>query len=169
MARTDRADEIRDAFLNALRAQGTQVRALDEVAAEAEGPGLQQLFRSLGRSGREIYLVGGVGLINIHIRSTAPGWWNIVKTVHAEFDQLARLIGRKTFYVLLVGRKTPNDPHVANGWIASDFTSPPFIQQPSEEATKFTVKAEHLDDHRYILGVTKLAQKLIEEGEADPA
>jgi hypothetical protein len=169
MSRTDKADEIRDAFLDALRAQGMRVDTLEEVAAEATEQVLRDVFRRLGRAGREIYVVRGVGLINIHIRSTAPGWWNILKSVKADFDALAKAIGGKTFYVLLVGRKDPKDIHVANGWVATDFLSSPFLQPPSEEATKYTVKeGQHLDKGKLNLSVTKVAQKLLQMGAEPP-
>jgi hypothetical protein len=165
MSRTDRADEIRDAFLGALRAQGVRVDVLEEVVAETTDQVICDLFHRLGRAGREIYLVRGVGLINIHIRSAAPGWWNILKSVKADFDALAKAIDGKTFYVLLVGRKDPKDIHVANGWVVTDFVSPPFLQPPSEEATKYTVKERlHLDEHKRVLSVTNMAQTLLQMG-----
>jgi len=167
MSHKTRADEIRADFLGALRAQGMRVDTLKEVADEVSDQVLRELFRRLGQAGREIYLVRGVGLVNIHIRSEAPGWWNILKSVKADFDALAKAIGARAFYVLLVGRKDPKDAHVANGWVATDFLSSPFLKSPSEEATKYTVKEGlHLDERKLILSVTKVAQKLLQTGAA---
>ena len=44
--------------------------------------------------------------------------------------------------------------------MAIDFVTSLFLQPPSEEATKYTVKEGlHLDERKFILSVTKLAQK----------
>lgn len=165
MSRTSKSDEIRDAFINVIRAQGVSVESVADLASTEANSIIRDLFLELGRAGREIYLVRGVGFINVHIRSESPGWWNIVKSVKADLDHLAKEYGLKTYYVLLVGR---DDRHIANGYVATDFLSSPFIRLPREEEIKFTVKAkQHLDPRKYLLSVEKVARVLLQSPQED--
>jgi hypothetical protein len=136
MSPTAAADDIKNAFLEELRSQGAPVETMGELAAEASSTTTQRLFLALGQQAREVYRVPGVGFINLHIKSKPPGWWNILKTVKKDLDDLTGWTGIRSFYVLLVGR---NDPHIANGYIATDFLSLPFKRHPEAEATKYTV------------------------------
>lgn len=130
------------------------------LASDESNPTIRGLFLALGQAGREIYLIRGVGFINVHIRSEPPGWWSILKTVKRDLDILAKEFGTKCFYVLLVGRA---DQHTANGYIASDFSSSPFVRPPGVEVTKYTVnEKQHLDVRKLLLSVGKVAKVLME-------
>src|SRR5690348_11231900 len=118
MSRTAKADAIRDAFLQALKAEGAEVETLAELAAAESNETIRGLFLALGQAGREVYLVRGLGFINVHIRSEPPGWWNILKTVKRDLDILTNKFETKCVYVLLIGRK---DQHIADGYVATDF------------------------------------------------
>jgi hypothetical protein len=159
MSRTDKADRIRDAFLDALRSQGASVESMADLAATSSST-VRKLFLALGQAGREAYLVRGVGIINVHVRSEAPGWWSILKTVKRDLDLLAKEFQTKCFYVLLVGR---DDQHVADGYIANDFAASPFTRPPGVEKTKYTVnEKQHLDRRKLLLSVGKVAKVLLE-------
>ena len=118
MASQAKAEEIRNAFLDALKAQGASVRTMMDLANEMADPKLRSICLGLGQSGREVYFLTGVGFINVHVRSEAPGWWSILKTVRNDLAFLSG--GRESeltincYYVLLVGR---NDLHVADGFV----------------------------------------------------
>ncbi|MBS0382539.1 MAG: hypothetical protein JSR56_08905 [Proteobacteria bacterium] len=162
MSRTQKSDEIRDAFLGELRAQGASVESLANLAAKGESAAIRNVFAVLGTSGREVYLVGGIGFINVHVRSDPPGWWNVMKSVKSQFDHIFKNLGVKTYYVFLVPRKD----HQITGYIATDFVSPPFINVPSGEETKFTIKvADHLNPLKCIVSVGKIARALLQSPE----
>jgi hypothetical protein len=159
MSRAAKADRIRDAFLEALKAQGASIETMGDLAADASNSTIRGLFLALGQAGREVYLVRGVGFINVHVRSEPPGWWSILKTVKRDLDVLAIEFGTKCFYVLLVGR---NDQHIADGYIATDFSNPPFVRPPGVEETKYTVnEKQHLDARKLLLSVGKVAKVLM--------
>src|SRR5713101_4260504 len=103
MAVGDRAEEIRTAFLDALRAEGLSPEPMHDVAVSASGT-VKDLFAALGQAGREVYLLRGAALVNLHIRSEAPGWWNILKTVKRDLDAMAKEFAVNCIYVLLIGR-----------------------------------------------------------------
>lgn len=159
MSRIAKADRVRKAFFDALRSQGASVESMADLAA-GSNPTIRDLFMALGQAGREVYLVRGVGLINVHIRSEPPGWWSILKTVKRDLDMLAKEFETKCFYVLLVGR---DDQHIADGYIVTDFATSPFIRPPGVEETKFTVNEKrHLDPRNLLLSVGKVAKVLME-------
>jgi hypothetical protein len=163
MARNTKADGIRGAFLGALKAQGAAVETMIDLAAHESNPTIRRVFLGLGQAGREVYLVRGVGLINVHVRSEPPGWWSILKTVKSDLDYLRNEIGVICHYVLLVGR---NDQHIANGYIATDFSAPPFRSPPGVEATKYTVnERQHLDSKKLLLSVGKIAKVLMQSAQ----
>jgi hypothetical protein len=127
---------------------------------------IRNLFLALGKSSREVYNVTGVGLINVHVKSESPGWWNIIKTVKRDFTTLStsrdNFPGIPYYYIFLIGRK---DQHIADGYIATDFNQSPFIHPPHEEATKYSVYAsQHLNQNRIILTINRVAQTLIQQG-----
>lgn len=161
MSRTVQSDVIQEAFLDALRAEGAIVETMSEFAARTSDPALRDVIKGLGRAGRNVFLVKGVGLINVHVRSEPPGWWNILRSVKEDLDFLQE--GRLSrYFVFLIGRK---DQHIANGYIASDFNAPPFIKQPSIEATKFTInEKQHLEPVSLLLSVSKIAKVLLSSG-----
>src|SRR2546427_9548301 len=112
-----KADVIREAFLEALRNQGVTVQKARVLAETASDPEIRRLILELGNATREIYSVSGVGIINLHIRSEPPGWWNIMKSVEKHFlilsahkDDMPRI---NCCYILLIGRK---DKHIADGY-----------------------------------------------------
>ena len=159
MSRTQRSDEIRDAFLGELRAQGASVESLSDLAAKEANIAIRGMFSVLGASGREVYLVQGVGFINVHVRSEPPGWWNVMKSVKAQFDLLFKRLDLKAYYVFLVPRK---DRQIS-GYIATDFSSSPFIRMPAGEETKFTIKVDdHLNQLKCLVSVEKIAQALLQ-------
>ena len=86
-----RAETIREAFLNALRIEGASVQKVRDLANNTQNFEMRNLLLDLGKASREVYSVSGVGIINIHIRSEPPGWWNIIKTVEKDFEYLSAL------------------------------------------------------------------------------
>lgn len=160
---SDRAEKIRDVFLDAIRSEGLSPEPLVDVAASASGA-VRDLFAGLGRAGREVYLIRDVALINVHIRSEPPGWWNILKTVKRDLDFMASEFGLNCLYVLLIGS---GNRHVADGYIVSDFGKPPFIRAPKAEATKFTInERQHLDKRALLLSVKRVANVLAQHRKA---
>lgn len=126
--------------------------------AESSSGKIKHLFAALGQAGREVYLIRGVALINLHIRSEPPGWWNILKTVKRDLDAMAKELGVNCIYVLLIGRK---DRHVADGYIVSGFDRPPFVRPPKGEETKYSInERQHLDTRTLLLSTTKIAKAL---------
>lgn len=167
MNRHIKADSIRDAFLNALKSEGASVRTMVELAEKETDQELRNIMLALGRAGREVYLVSGVGFVNVHVRSEPPGWWNILKTVRGDLTFLSAKRGGKSgincYYVLLIGR---NDHHVADGYIATDFDKPPFTRPPGLEKTKYTInERQHLDSGKLLLSVGKVAKTLLQQGQ----
>lgn len=159
MPHADRSNVIRDAFLATLREKSASVESMIDLAATEPNEAARSLFLGLGQAGREIYLVRGVGIINIHIRSERPGWWNILKSVKTDLDSLADELGVKSYYVLLIGR---DDHYIANGYIATDFASSPFARAPGIEKTKYSVnEKQHLDQSKLLLSVNKIANTLL--------
>ena len=159
MSRTQRSDEIRDAFLGELRAQGASVESLADLAAKEANAAIRNMFSVLGASGREVYLVRGVGFINVHVRSEPPGWWNVMKSVKAQFDLLFQKLDLRAYYVFLVPRKD----HQISGYIATDFASSPFINMPAGEETKFTIRVgDHLNPLKCLVSVEKIAEALLQ-------
>ncbi len=157
MPASDKAEKIRDAFLDALRSEGVSPEPLVEVAASASGT-VKELFAALGRAGREVYLIRGVALVNVHVRSEQPGWWNILKTVKRDLDQMAKEFELNCIYVLLIGR---GDRHVADGYIVSDFGKAPFTRAPKAEKTKYSInERQHLDHGALLQSVGKIAKVL---------
>jgi hypothetical protein len=160
MNTTPVADHIREEFLKAVNLLGPSVETMKQLADKSNDPNLRGLFRRLGRSGRNVYFVKGVGLINIHVRSEAPGWWNILKAVKDDLDWLQNDLHVKSYYVLLIGRP---DRYVANGYIASDFNSSPFVKYPGIEATKYSInEKQHLDTASILLSVERVAKELVQ-------
>jgi len=157
MPAPDRAEEIRGAFLDAVRAEGLSPEPMVEVAASSSGK-IRQLFAALGQAGREVYLIRGAALVNLHIRSEPPGWWNILKTVKRDLDAMAKEFGVNCIYVLLIGRK---DRHVADGYIVTGFDKAPFVRAPKGEETKYSInERQHLDTRALLLSVAKVAKVL---------
>ncbi len=154
MSRTVQSDAIQEAFLDALRAEGVVVESMGEHSGQTSYRELRDFLRSLGRAGRNVFFVEGVGIIQVHVRSEPPGWWNILKSVKEHLDML-----HKHYVVFLIGRK---DQYIANGYIASDFNGPPFVKHPGIEATKFTInEKQHLDPDARLLSVSKIAKVLL--------
>lgn len=158
MSRSAKADSIRDAFLHSLKLEGVSVETMADMAAKQSNEMLRNLFFGLGRAGREVYLVRGLGFVNVHIRSESPGWWSILKTVKRDLDILAKELKIGCYFVLLVGR---NDMYVADGYIVTDFKDPPFLRPPGVEVTKYTVnERSHLDATKRISSVKRVATSL---------
>ena len=160
---SNRADAIRDAFLDALRARGATVRTMAKLAERMAEPKLRAVCLGLGRAGREVYFVGGVGFINVHVRSESAGWWGILKSVKNDLDFLSSGHGGEagvtSYYILLIGR---GDHFVAGGYVVSDFSRPPMIKPPSEQATKYTInEKQHLDRSALLLSVDSVAKALV--------
>lgn len=158
MSRSAKADIIRDAFLQALESEGVSVETMADLAAKGPDETFRNLFLGLGRAGREVYFVRGFGFVNVHIRSEPPGWWNILKTVKRDLDILSKEFKIGCYFVLLVGR---NDVYVADGYIVTDFKSPPFLRPPGVEDTKYTVnERQQLDPTKRISSVRRVATSL---------
>lgn len=159
MGRTVNSDRIRDALLDSLRSQGATVETMADLASQATDPTVRQLFDGLGGSGRDVYLVRGVGLINVHVRSESPGWWNILKTVKKDLDILHNQFGVARNFVLLIGRP---DRFVADGYIITEFDQPPLVKSPGVEKTKYTINEKpHLELSRKVQSIDKLATALL--------
>ena len=160
--RQARANTIREEFLDTLRSTGLLVRKVRDLADAASDPDIRSMMLDLGRAGREVYSVSGIGLIHIRVRSEPPGWWNILKTVKNHFDLLSPLF--KCYYILLIGR---TDQHIADGYIVTDLDQPPFLRQPGDETTKYTVnERQHLDLSKCLLSIDKVARTLGLSGSA---
>jgi hypothetical protein len=160
MSRSERSDAIRDAFLAALREQGASVESMADLAASEPNGTLRDVLLGLGRAGREVYLLRGVGFMNVHVRAEPPGWWNILKSVKRDLDLLAKELGVKTYYVLLIGRE---DSHIANGYIAADFATTPFARTPKSEEMKYSVNEKvHLDQNKRLLSIKKISTILLQ-------
>lgn len=157
------ADRIRDEFLKAVEESlGRPVETMNELLSKTSEPALRGLFEHLGRAGRNVFFVKGIGLVNIHVRSEPPGWWNILKTVKEDLDWLQREHHIKGYYVLLVGR---NDRYVANGYIVTDFNTFPFLRHPGVEATKYSInEKQDLDISSKLLSVERIAKDLTKQG-----
>jgi len=153
------ADErIRRAFFDELGKVGLSVVTMDTLAAESECEAVRRVFRRLGQADREVYLIRGVGIVNLHIRSESPGWWNILRSVKDDLDWLHRDLKFNCYYVLLVGT---GDHAVANGYIFSDFAYPPFKRKPAAEATKYSINERpNLDRSKALVSVEKVAAML---------
>lgn len=92
MVRGVKADIIRNGFLDALKSYGASVQTMAELApAEESNSNIRGILLRLGQAGREVYLVPGIGFINVHVRSEPPGWWNILKTVKKDFESLSHV------------------------------------------------------------------------------
>jgi hypothetical protein len=162
MSRTEKSDAIRDAFLAALREQGAPVERVSELATNELNDKIRRMLLVLGGAGREVYLVKGVGLVNVHVRAEPPGWWGIMKSVKDQFDLVVKELGLKAYYVLLVPRKD----HQITGYVVTDFLSSPFVQVPAGEKTMYTVKVErHLDPLKRLVSVERIAAALLQAGE----
>jgi hypothetical protein len=155
---------IREAFLQALGSEGATVQKVRDLAEGQSDPYIRSLLLELGNATREVYSVRGVGIINIHIKSEPPGWWNIMESVDNHFALLSTM-QIHCFYVLILGRK---DQHVADGYIATDINQPPFIQRPTIKSGKFysVTERQHLDRNKLILSIGKIARTLIQQGSA---
>jgi hypothetical protein len=152
-------NEVKDQFLRALVAHGETVVTMTEIASKSPEPGVRQLFERLGQAGRDVYLLQGVGLINVHVRSTPPGWWNIQKSVKTDLDDLHEALSIDRVFVLLIGRK---DQFIADGYIAADFEHPPFVRPPGEGATKYSInEKQHLNQAFMFLSLDKVAEGLL--------
>ncbi|MFI5342277.1 MAG: hypothetical protein ACHQ7N_20890 [Candidatus Methylomirabilales bacterium] len=159
MSRTVISDSIRDTFLDTLKSLGASVDTMSNLASTTSDPRIRPYFEYLGHASRDVYLVRGVGLINVHIRSEPPGWWNILKTVKEDLDVLRMRLGVERLFVLLVGR---NDRFVADGYIATEFDKPPFLRHPGIETKKYSINEKsHLDALKKILSIEKLAKGLL--------
>jgi hypothetical protein len=160
VSRTEQSDAIQEAFLDALRAEGAVVEDMKQVAARTIDPVARGLFEHLGRARRNVFFVKSVGLINLHVRSEARGWWDILKSVKEDLDWLRKDFRVNRYFVLLIGHK--DQYFDANGYIASDFNGPPFVKHPGIEATKFTInEKQHLDPDARLLSVSKIAKVLL--------
>jgi hypothetical protein len=161
MTQTETAARIRDALLEAVRSNELSVETMADLAETIEDRQVREVVEGLGRAGRDVYLVRRVGFINVHVRSEPPGWWNILKTVKRDFDFLRTKLGIACYFVLLIGRR---DHHIADGYIATDFSFSPFIKHPGIETTKYSInEKQHLDKSKLLLsihGVVKGLPKL---------
>jgi hypothetical protein len=160
MTRTAIADRIKQAFLDSLKSLGASVETMGQLVATKTSPEVRRVFERLGQAGRNVYLVRGIGLINVHVRSEPPGWWNVLTTVKEDIDALRKVMGIRCYYVLLIGRA---DRFVADGYIAADFQTKPFVKYPGIEATKYTInEKQHLDTSELLLSVEKVAKVLLD-------
>lgn len=153
------ADEkIREAFLEELRKLDLSVVTMDALATDSNDGAIRRVFHRLGQADRRVYLIRGVGIINLHIRSKRPGWWNILKSVKDDLDWLRRYPKIASYYVLLVGS---GDATVARGYVFSEFAYPPFKQKPAPEATKYSInEGPNLDRSKALPSVQKIAAEL---------
>jgi len=159
MSRTIESDSVRDALLTSLRSQGASVETMASLASDTTTSTVRSLFERLGHAGREVYFVRGLGLINVHVRSQSPGWWNILKTVKNDLDTLHGELGIARFFVLLIGRP---DRFIADGYIITEFDQPPLMRDPSVERTKYTInEMPHLDQSRKLLSLDKVTKALL--------
>ncbi len=133
MGHTADSDRIRDFLLDKLRDCGKSVQTMNELASKMPDHPMRQVTEALGRSGRNVFMVNGVGLINVHVRSEPPGWWGILKSVKEDLDFMQAELGVTRYFVLLVGRK---DHYIADGYIITDFEKSPLIKYPSIGETK---------------------------------
>jgi hypothetical protein len=156
------ADKITQAFVASLRELGASVRTMAEVAATFEDPSLHDLFLSLGRADRKVFLVPSVGLINVHVRSDSAGFWGVHKTVKKDFEALAHHLEIPGYFVFLVGRGA-GDRHVADGYISSDLSSSPFVRPARAQATNYKInEKQDLDISKKLLGISKIAKVLLQ-------
>lgn len=159
MGRTVESDSIRDAFLASLRLAGSSVETMASLASATTNLTVRSLFEKLGRADRNVYFVRGLGLINVHVRSQSPGWWNILKTVKDDLDTLHGELGIARFFVLLIGRA---DRFIADGYIITEFDQPPLIKSPAIEETKYSInEIPNLDLSRKLLSLDKVARVLL--------
>ena len=82
---------IREAFLDAFRSQGVSVQKVRDLAEAQSDPYRRSLLMELGKSHREVYGIPNICLMNIHIKSEPPGWWNTMKSVVEHFTVLSTL------------------------------------------------------------------------------
>lgn len=158
VSKSPEADELREALLRAIRSHGAQIEKLSDMAAKEEYDALNGLFQILGGSGREVYILGGVGLINIHVSTDRSAWWNVMKSVKASFEWWTKHVGQKCLFVFLTSRKDG----LLTGYIASGFDADPFLQPPSEQQTKFMVKeSKHLNPLKRIVSAQLIAEQLL--------
>lgn len=91
MSRSRIADEVLDAFLASLRELGATVRDMGELARDFDDQKLQGLVQRLGQAGRQVFLVKGVGFVNIHVSASESGFWGIQESVRNDFEALAKI------------------------------------------------------------------------------
>jgi hypothetical protein len=158
MTRGTADERIRRAFFDELGKLGLSVVTMDALATESDSEAVRRVFQRLGQADREVYLVRGVGIVNLHIRSESPGWWNILKSVKDDLDWLRRDLKFACYYVLLAGT---GDHAVANGYIFSEFAYPPFKRKPAAEATKYSINERpNLDRSKALPSVEEVAKVL---------
>ena len=158
------ADQIKENFLYSLKVLGATVKTMGQLAEDARNSEIRSIFERLGQAKRNVYWVKGVGLINVHVRRESPGWWNVLKTVKDDFDTLRKELNLKNYYILLIGR---NDKYIADGYIATDFETPPFTIYPGAETTKYTInEKQHLNNSERLRSIEKIAKVLLGTGEA---
>lgn len=166
MSRSPVADKVLEAFLTILREMGVSVRDMNELARDFDDPNLRNLTQSLGQAGRHVFLVGGVGFVNIHISTSDKGFWGVEQSVKNDFDALAKIGPVQCLYIFLVSRK---DSFVANGYIASDLKSPPFVRPMSPKANGFRInQRSDLDPSKELLSIRKVARELVEKYASRP-
>lgn len=164
MSHSRDADQIKEKFLANLKSLGASVKTMEQLALSASDPEVRSVFKRLGQAQRNVYSVHGIGLINVHVRSESPGWWNVLKTVKGDLDTLRKDLGVRSWYVFLTGR---NDRFIADGYIATDFDTSPFIRHPGIETTKYTInERQHLNNSKRLRSVEKIAKVLLDTSEA---
>ena len=166
MSRSLVADKILEAFLDILREMGVSVRDMNDLARDFDDPELRNLMHSLGQAGRHVFRVGGVGFVNIHISTSDKGFWGVQQSVKNDFDALAKFGSVPCFYIFLVSRK---DSFIANGYIASDLISPPFVRPMSPKANGFRINQKtDFDPSKELLSIRKVARELVEKYGTQP-
>ena len=165
MPRTEKEEYLRERFIDAIVANGTGIEDMSELARRFSGT-FKEIFQRWSRTGREQFLIKGVGFINVHVRSDPPGFWGITKNVINDFRAIREHLRTPCWFVLLVGQENGNDQ---NGYILEDIFSPPMIENPSEQSGAFKINEKNLDRTKVIRSTDKVAQCLIELGKLKAA
>lgn len=166
MPRTEKEEYLREKFIDAIVANGTGIEDMSELARRFSDDTFKEIFQRWSRTGREQFLIKGVGFINIHVRSDPPGFWGITKNVINDFRAIKEHLHTQCWFVLLVGQENGNDQ---NGYILEDIFSPPMIENPSEQAGAFKINEKNLDRAKVLRSTDKIVKTLIELGKLKAA
>lgn len=162
MGHNSNAQKIQEAFIASLKETGTKVLTLADLSRNTKNPSIGRMFDAWSSVNREIIFAEGVGFVNYHVRSKAPGFWGITQSIENDFNVIVKELSISCWYVLLVGR---DDKWIANGYIIDHSLKKPLIKPLSATNGQYKINEKvDLDGDAVIWGVQRVANKLVELG-----